>query len=335
MSRMASQFEGRVMVLLGVLAACSTAPAATSWHGTVRTQRFHSDSLGVSKDYLVYLPADYDTKPNARWPVFYYLHGLSGDETNWIHVGHLDRAGDQIALEAIVVMPDGDDGFYTDWVTPIDYDACMRDGTGLMNPTGQSRARTCVRQRSYETYITRDLIADVDRRFHTIAARDGRAIAGLSMGGFGALQLAMRHPDLYAAAASHSGVDALLYKGPHPYAAGKVELVTDPSTWGAGVVEIGRWVRPIFGPDLANWQAHDPASLVAKLEPGKLALYLDCGIEDGFALQDGAAYLHDLLLARKVDHAYFVGPGHHDFAFWSARVSESLKFLRDHTAHAR
>jgi S-formylglutathione hydrolase FrmB len=323
------------IVLVVAFAACANAPAASAAHGTVQTQRFHSDALGVDKDYLVYLPADYDAKPHVRWPVFYYLHGLTGDETNWIHSGHLDKAADLLALGAIVVMPDADDGFYTDSVTPIDFEACMRDGTGLINPAEQNHAKTCVKKRAYETYITKDLIAEVDHRYRTIAAREGRAIAGLSMGGFGALQLAMRHTDLFAAAASHSGVDALLYQAPHPYAAGKVELLTDPAQWGTARPILSRWVRQIFGPELANWQAHDPAALAAKLEAGKLALYLDCGSEDDLALNDGAAYLHDLLLARKIDHAYFIGPGHHDFAFWSARVPESLKFLRDHVARAR
>jgi S-formylglutathione hydrolase FrmB len=332
---------------LALLAACShdaaapapastppPAPAVPIAHGKVSTVRFHSDALGVDKDYVLYLPADYDS--GKRFPVFYYLHGLGGNETNWTKGGHLDEAADVLTLEAIVVMPDGDDGFYSDAVTPVDYAACMKDGTGLFIPGAQPKDKTCVRDRKYETYIVKDLIAEVDGKYRTIASRDGRAIAGLSMGGFGALELAMRHPDLFSAAASHSGVDALLYAGPHPYVAGKAEIGTDVSKWGstAAIVEIGKWVRGIFGPELENWQAHDPATLAQKLEPGKLALYLDCGTEDDFALQDGAQYLHEVLTSRKIDHAFFLGPGHHDFAFWRPRLPESLKFLRDHTSHA-
>jgi S-formylglutathione hydrolase FrmB len=324
-----------------VLAACSheTAPAppppppaAAVAHGKVQTVKFHSDALGVDKDYVIYLPASYDS--GKKFPVFYYLHGLTGNETNWINGGHLDEVADQLALDAIVVMPDGDDGFYTDAITPVDYAACMKDGTGLFLPGMQSKDKTCVKNRAYETYIVKDLIAEVDGKYHTIASRDGRAIAGLSMGGFGALELGMRHTDLFAAAASHSGVDALLYAGPHPYVAGKAEIETDVSKWGnsPAIAQIGIWVRGIFGPDVANWQAHDPAFLAQKLEPGKLALYLDCGTEDDFVLQDGAQYLHDVLTARKIDHAWFLGPGHHDFSFWRPRLPESLKYLRDHVA---
>ena len=71
-----------------------------------------------------------------------------------------------------------------------------------------------------------------------------------------------------------------------------------------------------------------------KLEPGKPALYLDCGTEDGFGLNNGAQYLHDLLLERNIEHAFFLGPGQHDFRFWKPRVPESLKFLRAHNETA-
>lgn len=304
-------------------------PAATK-KGKIEPHTFKSEALGVDKDYLVYLPVGYDgTKP---FPVFYYLHGLGGNEKNWAEGGDLAEAADALGLQAIVVMPDGDDGFYADSAAPIDYDACMKDGTGLFVPAFQSKHSTCVRHRNYETYIVKDLIKEVDSKYKTIATREGRGIAGLSMGGFGALQLSMRHPDLFAAAASHSGVDALLYAGPYPYAKGKVELVKDPTKWGVGAQEIGPWVRSLFGKDLKNWQAYDPAVLAEKVEPGKPALYLDCGTEDGFGLNNGAQYLHDILEGRHIEHVFFLGPGKHDFRFWKPRLPESLKFLRDHTS---
>lgn len=339
-------------LILVVLAACSSSsttppaprPAATpapasapTAHGSFASRTFHSAALGVDKHYVVYLPAGYGTSAK-RYPVFYYLHGLTGNEHGLAKAAHLDEAADALGLEAILVMPDGDDGFYTDAVTPVDYDACMKNGTGLFLPQAQRRDETCVRQRNYETYITKDLLGDVDASYRTIATRDGRGIAGFSMGGFGALELAMRHTDLFAAAASHSGVDALLYAGPHPYGTGIVTLVTDVSKWGRTgdpqIEAIGQWVRGIFGPDIANWKAHDPASLVDQLEPGQLALYLDAGTEDEFGLDAQAAYLHDRLDARKIEHAYFIGPGHHDFRFWVPRVPKSLAFLRDHLAKA-
>lgn len=340
----------KLLVLLAVV-ACSNGssqqaaapktiaapPAATAAEparakGRVETKRFASAALGVDKTYLVYLPAGYDEQPSTRWPVFYYLHGLTGNETNWVELGKLDAAADALGLAAIVVMPDGDDSFYVDALAKIDYDACMKDGTGLFIPHKQSRRDTCVRARKYETYITKDLVGHIDATYRTIASREGRAIAGLSMGGFGALMLSMRHPDLFSAAASHSGVDSLIYMGPFPYEPGKVQVMTDVKQWGGPFVEINRWMRGLFGDDVAHWKQYDPTTLVDKLEPGTLALYLDCGTEDGFALHNGAAWLHDLLLAKKIDHAFYLGPGDHTFAFWSKRLPESLTFLRDHVA---
>lgn len=333
-----------------VLAACSssgqppapkptTAPgsaaAAATAHGTVTTRTFHSAALGVDKQYDVYLPAGYDTS-QTHYPVFYYLHGLTGDEHSWFKGGHLADAADALGLQAIVVTPDGDDGFYSDAVGTVDYDKCMADGTGLFLPQFQNHAKTCVRTRNYETYITKDLVTDVDATYRTIPSRDGRGLAGMSMGGFGALELSMRHQDEFSAAASHSGVDALLYAGPHPYGTGIVTLVTDVSNWGRGgdpqVNAIGAWVRGIFGTDRANWQAHDPSVLATKLEPGKLALYLDCGTEDVFGLDAEASYLHDILDDHKLQHEFFIGKGGHDFGFWVPRLPKSLAFLRDHLA---
>jgi S-formylglutathione hydrolase FrmB len=299
--------------------------------GKVTTEHFHSDALGVDKDYVVYLPGGYGVDPAARWPVIYYLHGLGGDETNWTQMGDLGGAADQLGLAAIVVMPDGDDGFYANSVTPRDYDACMKDGTGLFQDD-EDRAHTCVKKADYEDYIVKDLVAHVDATYATIRDRRARGIAGMSMGGFGALELAMRHTDLFSAAASHSGVDALLYLGPHPYEAGKAQITDDVSTWGVVVEPIGRWVRAIFGPDRANWEAHDPAVLAQKLAPGALALYLDCGTNDVFGLDAEAAYLHDVLTARGIAHSYFIGPGRHDFTFWKPRIPHSLAFFAAHFA---
>lgn len=324
------------------LVACSSAPApapaaketaaaalaASTDKGEIVHTSFVSAALGVTKDVVVYLPAGYAAHPERRWPVFYYLHGLGGDETNWDRM-NLDEQADAMKLGAIVVMPDGDNGFYANSTTPLDYDACMRDGTGLLDPSAPKKS-TCVKTPRYETYIVEDLVRWVDATYRTNATKQGRAIAGLSMGGFGALQLALRHPDLFAATASHSGVDALLYQGPDPYAAGKVVLADDPSK--APKDPFTQWIVGIFGPDIANWRAHDPASLVATLAPGTLAIYLDCGTEDDFRLHNGAQYLHDLLLARKIDHAWYLGPGRHDGAFWRARVPNSLAFLAEHTS---
>ncbi len=311
--------------------APTTPPPPARAPSKVVTETFRSAALGVDKDVTIYLPAGYDPADARRYPVFYYLHGLGGDENNWIGGAKLDAAADALALEAIVVMPDGDNNFYIDSALDTKFDACMKDGEGMFNPR-QPREKTCVKASKYETYITKDLLELVDRKFKTIATREGRGLAGMSMGGYGALILSMRHPDLFSAAASHSGLITPLYKGPYPYEKGKVSLHTSIASLTETykfLGNLGSWVLGVFGGDLASWRAHDPTLLLQKLAPGTLHLYLDCGTEDEFLFHHSNQYIHDLLLERGIKHEFFIGPGHHSFDFWQQRLPSSLAFLRD------
>jgi S-formylglutathione hydrolase FrmB len=338
-------------LLLLLLVACSNSPSTPVAPTTsdpapavvakperrnsqVVTERFHATALGVDKDVRVYLPAGYDPADARRYPVFYYLHGLGGDEANWLDGAKLDRAADALGLEAIVVMPDGDNNFYIDSAIDPKYDACLKDGEGMFLAK-QPRQKTCVKTSKYETYMTRDLIDWVDRTYKTIATRDARGIAGLSMGGFGALVLSMRHPDLYAAAASHSGLITPLYKGPYPYVKGKGELHTSYASVAITykmLGDLGTWVNTVFGSDFSTWQTYNPIALAQKLTPGALALYLDCGTEDEFLFNHSVSFLHDVLLERGIQHEFYLGPGRHSFELWRARVTHSLTYLRDHLA---
>src|SRR3954454_1424072 len=169
-----------------VAAAAPAAPPAA----VVATQRLdprlleltiRTPALAAPTKVRVLLPDGYAASPRRRYPVLYLLHGAGDDAGAWTRSGDAERL--TAGRPLIVVMPDGGrGGWYTNW---------YRDGGG-----GRP---------AWETYHVDQLIALVDRCFRTIAARHGRAIAGLSMGGFGALSYAARHPDLFAAAASFSG----------------------------------------------------------------------------------------------------------------------------------
>ncbi len=308
--------------------ATPAAPAAPVAKGTVATHSFSSAALGVVKAYVVYLPAGYADADSAakRYPVVYLLHGIGGDETNWNDYGKLAAAADALGLRAIVVMPDGDSGFYVNGALPVDFDGCMNKQRGHFGRVREPKT-FCVKAPRYEDYVTKDLIGHIDATYRTVPERRARAVSGLSMGGFGALVLAMRHPDLFVSTASHSGVDALLYEGPYPYDAKKVVLVEDAKKWGAKSDGFGAWIRSVFGGDIANWRAHDPALLAAKLTPGALAIYLDVGTADDFGLNAGAEYLHDVLTKRGIEHAWtLVEGGRHNFSLWSQRIDDSLAF---------
>jgi S-formylglutathione hydrolase FrmB len=304
-----------------------TEEPANAAKGRIVTASFRSKSLGVEKKYIAYLPGSYDTSSTA-FPVIYMLHGLGGQEDNWSKHMKLTEAADAMALSAIVIMPDGDNSFYSNSKTEADFDACMKGSSATRDMT--SRQDFCVKSAHYEDYIVSDLVGHVDASYRTMAEAKARAIGGLSMGGYGALMLAMRHKDVFTSAASHSGVTALLYMGPRPFVAGKEELADDPVAFTNKMGRFGPLFRGIFGDTIENWREHDPAFLAKSLNPGELSIYIDCGTEDEFHLQYGASYLHEILKGRSIEHAFALLPGHHNPAFWGDRIDDSLAFHVKH-----
>ncbi|HZT59199.1 MAG TPA: alpha/beta hydrolase family protein [Pyrinomonadaceae bacterium] len=251
------------------------------------TVQFESKLVGAALPYNVILPADYrrGSSKHKRYPVVYLLHGLKGSANDWVS----DRAhlADYAArYPFIIVVPEGHDGWYTDSAT--------------------------VPSEKYESYIVEELIPDVDRRFRTIASREGRAVAGLSMGGYGSLKFGLKHPELFAFAASMSG--ALLAPS----------LALDDST--------PDWIRPsiarVYGPlgtptrrdnDIFRIVREMPRSSVASLP----YFYLDCGTEDPF-LQNSRDF-SALLVEKKIPHEFRELPGTHGWPYWDRQVREILR----------
>ena len=302
----------------------SAAPATRAGRVVVDTLR--SAALGTRKPFLVYLPPSYDREPARRFPVAVYLHGLWGNETNWTRLGQLHLVADSLAAagapELIVVMPDGDDSWYTTWNQLVTQAECER-------PNAWRRGAAegyCVPWPRYDEYVARDLVARVDSSYRTIPDRAHRGIAGLSMGGYGAFALALRYPEVFSAAHSHSGVVAPLFAGPSPFA--------PPARW-ATSIDGRRWgvywtTLPLaFGRDTAGWWARDPSRLAARLQRERPALMpalrFDVGTEDGLVTQNRA--LHWLFGEMGVAHEYAEAPGAHDFRYWRAHVGESLAWL--------
>jgi len=298
-------------------------------HGAVRVAAFFSPALGVEKHYVVYLPPSYATAPARRYPVAYYLHGLTGNEADWVTLASIDVVADSLigggTPEMIIVMPDGDDGWYTNWEeAPQPYDACLVDT--LLN---RAAPALCVVQARYEDYIARDLVRHVDSTYRTLADRRHRGIAGLSMGGYGAVTIALAHPEVFSAAASHSGVLAPLYAGPHPFAA-PVRYHTSADSLARGWGGMWTSIARAFGRTIASWDARDPAHLARRLQAARgpmPALFIDVGAQDG--LVDQSRAFHAELDALGISHTYAEWPGRHDWKYWHAHVGQSLRWLAD------
>jgi len=237
-----------------------------------------SDVLEKKVGMYVVLPDKGVGEP--PFPVYYLLHGLSDDYTVWLRRTRVEWYVRQTPL--IVVMPDGFRGFYTD------------------NADGPA----------YATYLTEELVEFVERTFPAARSREGRFIGGLSMGGYGALRLALGRPELFASANSHSG--ALMHGSRNgPREGGPL---TDQE------------FRRIFGPRPVG-SDHDLLALArrAKQSGSPLPrLLLDCGVDD-FLLDDNRAF-HKALTEMGVAHEYREHAGEHTWDYWDEHVKEALAF---------
>jgi len=239
---------------------------------------FHLNQNNALEKMTSFMAIVPDSGPGP-FPVFYLLHGLSDDHTAWTRWSNIDAYVRGLPL--IVVMPNGERGFYTD---------------SLSNPKA-----------AFETNLIRDIIGFVDRTFQTIPTREGRVIAGLSMGGYGAVKLALKYPGLFCAAVSHSGAVGF---------GGRSFSANDDwgREWGAVLGE-----SPTGGPN-------DIFALAETVDHAKLpALRIDCGTGD-FLIEENRA-LHAHLTALGIAHEYEEHPGEHNWVYWQKHILDTIKFF--------
>lgn len=214
------------------------------------------------------------------FPVFYLLHGLSDDYSAWQRWTSLERYVRDLPL--IVVMPDAHRSFYCD----------------------------ATHGHAYEAAIVEDLISFVDTHFRTIRGAKGRAIGGLSMGGYGAMKLGLKYPNKFCSISAHSGV----------YLHVAERWWEQPD---------GRWpeeLKRIYGDEQAC-VSNDVFPLAEKLDPKKApAIWMDCGQSDAL-LRDNQT-LHKHLKKLKIKHEYHEFPGDHNWAYWDEHIQQALEFHR-------
>ncbi len=281
-----------IRCLLVVLAATGAAqvqrkPAPRSNkvpESCVRVQdgAFHSAALDREMKYRILLPCGYQSG-SGRYPVLYLLHGLYGDYLNWDTRTNLERCAQR--YELIVVMPDAGDSWYTNSATdPKD---------------------------KFEDYIAKDLVAEIDGKFRTLRFRHSRAIAGLSMGGYGALKIALRYHDDFAFAGSLSGaLDA-------------------PQDLGDKKPEFRDQLLKVFGPPGSVVRADNILStLLQSVSLKDLPyLYLACGSGDDF-LPVNRNFVAQLS-SRGVPHEYHETAGGHAWDYWDRSVRDLLRAVAD------
>ncbi|MGH2868613.1 MAG: alpha/beta hydrolase [Solirubrobacteraceae bacterium] len=281
-------------------------------------------ALDGSAGVRVLLPADYAAHPKRHYPVLYLLHGTSGGAADWTTMGAAEET--TAGRPLIVVMPDiaqHDNG--GGWCTDS-YNG------GAYGPP------------EWETFHIDQLIPWIDRNLRTIAARRGRAIAGLSQGGFCAMSYGARHPDLFGSALSFSGAPDIAYDAEAQALATPVINATETGLDGVPP-------NSLFGPRATqeiNWAAHDPATLAENLRGLGLVIYTGNGQSGPFdpplpnplgsVIEAGVNRLttlfHARLQALGIPSTFTdYGPGTHSWPYWKRDLQWSIGAVMDRFAH--
>ncbi len=288
-------------LLLGHGEASAQAPTTPS---SVATVEFYSPAVDRTMKYNIILPQDYATS-SERYPVLYLLHGLGQNYTTWSRLGvpfYAAEIGD-----LIVVMPDGGNSWYINWAESTD---------------GQKNA--------WEDHIIEDVVGHVDANYRTIDQREGRAIAGLSMGGFGALALGLKNSRMFISLGSTSG--ALGYAR-EAGARLKIGMATErPRRSGEVNPAIG---IPGFGSQeertprgrdfvtVAQAEAYDPFVLINTVPRHRMPhIYLDAGTEDG--LIQPARELALILMQKDFPFDLMQMSGEHNTAYWAQSIGHLM-----------
>lgn len=250
-----------------------------------------SKSLARKVNYVVILPADYYTDRSKRYPVVYLLHGLTGHYSDWNSKTKLFDYSR--AYNFIIVMPEGNDGWYTDSAT--------------------------VPNDKYETYIVGDLIPTIDKDYRTLADRGNRYIAGLSMGGYGSIKFGLKYPAMFSLVGSFSG--ALRAAEWNNKNSAEWVYKSIMSVYG----EDGSETRK--SNDIYRLLQDFPADRLGELP----YIYMDCGTEDRLIdlNNDFAKILRD----RKIPHEFRELPGKHEWPYWDAQVQEFLQVVKRRTVN--
>jgi len=258
---------------------------------------FNSTILGKTISYAVYLPPDYDSS-TRRYPVLYLLHGYTDDESAWIQFGEIEQTADRLIAEGsitplIIIMPDGGVTWY------------MNDYSG--------KAR-------YEDMILQEFLPFVDKTYRTRPKREYRAVAGLSMGGYGSLLWSLHHPAVFSRCVALS--PAILSRD--------YLLGFDQPAWdkrygdliGHGLAGEARLTKHCRNQMILSLIESTPADSIKKV-----AWYIDCG-DDDFLARDNAL-LHMAMMDKNIPHEFRVRDGKHTWPYWRSGIIDGLKFITE------
>ncbi len=277
---------------------CLFAVLPASGQSRIDCSALDSQILKRSVRYCVYIPSGYDagTKehPAQRYPILYFLHGLGDNEQTLFNSGGwtlLDDLRNQHKMgDFLIAAPEGRRSFY------------------INSADGSVR---------YSNFFLQEFMPQIESKYHMHGGRVDRAISGISMGGYGALRLGFAHPELFSAVSAQSA--PLISESP--------QQLNLASQSGAPLLSV---LGPVFGKpiDVRHWNENNPLVL-AKKNAAALrgqAIYFNCGQDDNYGFEKGAAELHEELVKEHVKHEYHPYPGDHSITYFLSHFEEVMEF---------
>jgi len=282
---------------LGCVIILLTAASATG-QSRIDCNAMSSRILKQVVHYCVYLPAGYDAgaaqHPPQRYPVLYFLHGLGDNEQTLFNSGGwtlLDDLRNRHKMgDFLIAAPEGRRSFYIN----------SADGSVL-----------------YSDFLLQEFLPHIESKYRIRAGRAGRAISGISMGGYGALRLAFAHPELFSAVSAQSA--ALITESPR-----ELDAASQTGSPLAGVL------GAVFGKpiNVPHWDENSPFVLAKKNAAAlrKTTIYFNCGQDDNYGFEKGATALHHELQKENVQHEYHAYPGDHSPTYFMSHFAEVMEF---------
>lgn len=283
-----------LLILISLLGYSLTTEAQISRGVVKEGLTLDSKILGTKVRYTIYLPFDYETS-SRFYPVVYLLHGYTDNDMGWIQFGEANFIADEAIAKReipamIIAMPDAGPSWY------------------INNYNGSVR---------YEDFFFGEFMPYIESHYRIRAEKNYRGVAGLSMGGFGTLVYAMKHPEQFAACAALSA------------AVNTTEQIVamDERGW-------ARWPTTVYGPGTGEARltehllSYNPIRIAETADVEKLKsvrIYLDCGDDDYLTI--GNAMLHVALTKRQIPHEYRVRDGAHAWSYWRSGLLDALKFI--------
>ncbi len=265
---------------------------STALASTLVSVQFESEVLGRDWNYTVYLPSGYDYS-GLSYPVVYLLHGNGGDENSWATQGNVQEVADTLVSEerippVIIVMPEANTTWYVD------------------------------RKENMESAVIEELIPEIENQFRTIPTREGRVIAGLSMGGYGALRFALLYPEMFAAA----GLLSPAIYVPEPPEDSSARRV---GVFGADEYDPEVWIE-------LNYPNYLGAFLAQNLD---VPMYINSGDDDEFFIERHATELYNLLRKAGEPAELRIVDGAHEWPVWAGTIGEALEYTLANVSRPR